>query len=258
MPMRPTLAVALLAALAPALAAQSYPSRVEIRRTAHGVPHILAQDLGAMGYGLAWAQLEDHGERIVLNLVRARGELARLHGRDSLEADFTWCPLHQRAVATWDSLDADVQAVMTGWAAAVNRWVETHPDAFQAWALTPFTPQDAAALWGDETVDPATSEFRRALARHRARADSLERDNIGSNAWAFGPRKTRSGRAILLRNPHLGWDDLWFGNYYEAHVTVPGVINFYGDFRVGFPLYFNGGFNVRLGWATTNNAPDLE
>lgn len=256
--MRPTLAVALLAALAPSLAAQSYPSRVEIRRTAHGVPHILAQDLGAMGYGLAWAQLEDHGERIVLNLVRARGELARLYGRDSLEADFAWRPLHDRAVATWDSLDADVHAVMTGWAAAVNRWLETHPDDFQGWALTPFTPQDAAALWGDETVDPATSEFRRGLARHRARADSLEKDNIGSNAWAFGPGKTRSGRAILLRNPHLGWGDRWFGNYYEAHVTVPGVINFYGDFRVGFPLYFNGGFNDRLGWATTNNAPDLE
>ena len=256
--MRPTLAAALFAALAAPLAAQSYPARVEIRRTGHGVPHILAQDLGAMGYGLAWAQLEDHGERIVLNLVRARGELARLYGRDSLETDFTWRPLHQRAVATWDSLDADVRAVMTGWAAAVNRWMETHPEPFQGWALAPFTPQDAAALWGDETVDPATDQFRRALARRRAVADSLGRDNIGSNAWAFGPRKTRSGRAILLRNPHLGWDDLWFGHYYEAHVTVPGVINFYGDFRVGFPLYFNGGFNDRLGWATTNNAPDLE
>ncbi|MDH4043581.1 MAG: penicillin acylase family protein, partial [Gemmatimonadota bacterium] len=38
----------------------------------------------------------------------------------------------------------------------------------------------------------------------------------------------------------------------------PGVINFYGDFRVGHPLYFNGGFNEHLGWATTNNNPDLE
>ena len=256
--MRPSLTLVLLAALAAPLAAQSYPSRVEIRRTAHGVPHILAKDLGAMGYGLAWAQLEDHGERIALNLVRARGELAKVYGRDSLESDFTFRPMHARAVATWDSLGTDVRAVMAGWAAAVNRWIETHPEEFPNWPLAPFTPQDAAALWGDETVDVAAGEFRRAHTRRRARADSVGKDNIGSNAWAFGPRKTRSGRAILLRNPHLGWSDLWFGNYYEAHVTVPGIINFYGDFRVGFPLYFNGGFNDRLGWATTNNAPDLE
>jgi acyl-homoserine-lactone acylase len=39
---------------------------------------------------------------------------------------------------------------------------------------------------------------------------------------------------------------------------VPGVINFYGDFRVGYPLFYNGGFNEHLGWATTNNSPDLD
>ena len=32
-----------------------YADRVEIRRTSYGVPHILADDLGAMAYGLAWA-----------------------------------------------------------------------------------------------------------------------------------------------------------------------------------------------------------
>src|SRR5690606_30661194 len=89
-------------------------------------------------------------------------------------------------------------------------------------------------------------------------AAEVRQDNIGSNARAFAPSRTTSGRAILLRNPHLSWRDFWYGNYYEAPITVPGKVNFYGDFRVGFPLYFNGGFNDRLGWATTNNAPDLE
>ena len=31
-----------------------------------------------------------------------------------------------------------------------------------------------------------------------------------------------------MRNPHLSWD----AGYYEAHITVPGKVNFYGDFRI--------------------------
>ena len=70
-----------------------------------------------------------------------------------------------------------------------------------------------------------------------------------SNAWALAPNRTTSGRAILLRNPHL----VWTSGYYEAHMTVPGVLDFYGDFRIGGPLGVIGGFNKDLGWATTNS-----
>jgi acyl-homoserine-lactone acylase len=77
---------------------------------------------------------------------------------------------------------------------------------------------------------------------------------VGSNAWALAPDRTKSGRAILLRNPHLAWT----AGYYEAHLTVPGVIDFYGDFRIGGPLIVIGGFNKDLGFATTNsNSGDL-
>jgi acyl-homoserine-lactone acylase len=75
----------------------------------------------------------------------------------------------------------------------------------------------------------------------------------GSNAWAFAPGRTKSGKAILVRNPHLAWT----AGYYEAHVTVPGVLDFYGDFRVGGPFIVVGGFNRYLGWSTTNNSQDL-
>ena len=68
-------------------------------------------------------------------------------------------------------------------------------------------------------------------------------DDVGSNAWALGPGRTKSGRAILLRNPHLAWT----AGYYEAHLTVPGVVDFYGDFRIGGPLIVIGGFNRDLG-----------
>jgi len=76
----------------------------------------------------------------------------------------------------------------------------------------------------------------------------------GSNAWALAPERTESGDAILVRNPHLGWD----AGYYEAHMRVPGELDFYGDFRVGGPFGIIGGFNRRLGWSTTNNYHDQD
>jgi acyl-homoserine-lactone acylase len=96
-------------------------------------------------------------------------------------------------------------------------------------------------------VDP---DFRRDTTQDPV---SGENDNWGSNAWAFAPSRTKSGKAILLRNPHLAWT----AGYYEAHMTVPGVLDFYGDFRIGGPFNQVGGFNRYLGWATTNNAPTL-
>ena len=41
--------------------------RVEVVRTDFGVPHILAEDLKAMGFAMAYVQSEDYGDvRVVL------------------------------------------------------------------------------------------------------------------------------------------------------------------------------------------------
>ena len=50
---------------------------VEVLRTAHGVPHIRADNLEAAGYGLGYAMTEDYGARVVLGLLRGRGESAK-------------------------------------------------------------------------------------------------------------------------------------------------------------------------------------
>lgn len=134
-----TVASAVVAALAAATAfpavptaAQApapYPERVEIRRTAYGVPHILARDLAALGYGMAWVQLEDFGFRVVANLIRARGELGRYFGRDSLASDFHFRQTHRFAVERFHLLHQDTRDLFAGWAAAVNRYVATRSSA---------------------------------------------------------------------------------------------------------------------------------
>ncbi|HEV8150137.1 MAG TPA: penicillin acylase family protein, partial [Gemmatimonadales bacterium] len=257
--MRRTLAV--LIALAAPLSAQTDPNdlsaRVEIIRTAYGVPHIRADDLRAFGYGLAWVQLEDYGPMVALGLLRERGQLARVFGHDSIDSDFLARAMLGVVRSRYLELDQPTRDVYEGFARGVNRYVSLHAQEFPAGFPSDFTGYDVVLR---DVSPPPFAAARRFLARLQERGSrptanpGEERGdpdlNEGSNAWALAPRRTVSGHAILLRNPHLAWD----AGYYEAHAIVPGVLDFYGDFRIGGPFTVIGGFNRALGWATTNNS----
>jgi acyl-homoserine-lactone acylase len=241
--------------------------QVEVVRTAHGVPHIRAQNLRAAAYALAYVQLEDHGPRVALGLLRARGEMGRWFGRDSMASDFGAQRAYAIAVERYPTLDPETRDVYEGFAMGANRYVAMNPTQFPAGFAPAFTGYDVAAR--DVNVNGA-QQAQRFLARMLPNAprgpgrgapaaaavpsEGVDPIEEGSNAWAFAPSRTKSGRAILLRNPHLSWD----AGYYEAHVTVPGVLDFYGDFRIGGPFGVIGGFNRDLGWSTTNNDTDLD
>lgn len=250
---------AALVLLAGAAEVQAQAGGPEIVRTAYGVPHIYADDLRGAGYGLAWAQLEDYGARVVNGMVAARGQMGRIFGRDSLEGDFARRPIHTLAVERWLYLSPDTRAVYEGFAAAINDFLRAHPDRFAPGIEPDFQGADILAR---EMGAPALAAARRMVERQLRRASApaaqpgsdLDRPDDGSNAWALAPSRTRSGRAILLRNPHLNWD----AGYYEGHVVVPGVLDFYGDFRIGSAFAVIGGFNKDLGWATTNNNVDSD
>ena len=245
----------------PALASQ-----VEVLRTTHGVPHIRAENLKAAAYALAYVQLEDYGPRVAYALVRSQGQMGRWFGHDSIDGDFGARLAHDIAVRQYQTVEQDTRDVYEGFAAGANRYVELHREEFIPGFDPKFTGYDVAAK-DVELASPAAA--RRFLARvepeqprrGRRQAPSNEPPegypddlpDYGSNAWAFAPSRTKSGRAILMRNPHLSWD----AGYYEAQITVPNKLEWYGDFRIGGPFSVVGGFNRDLGFATTNNAPDL-
>ena len=242
-------------------------SHVEVRRTDYGVPHIRADNMEAAGFGLGYVQIEDYGARIAFGLLRSRGDMGRWFGRDSMETDFASRLNHASAVRGFPALDQGTRDIYNGFAMAVNRYIQLHPEEFPTGFAPQFTgsdvlshevsgpnPRDAARFLA--RIDP-TAPRRRAPAAEVAVASLLaagqDPPDEGSNAWAFAPGRTTSGHAILLRNPHLNWNS----GYYEAQLTVPGALDFYGDFRIGSPFGVVGGFNHDLGWSTTNNSPLL-
>lgn len=243
--------------------------KVEIRRTSYGVPHILADNLSAMGYGLAWVMMEDYREDVARAILRSNGRWGLVEGRDALEGDFAGRMAHDYAAWTYHRLPTDVRAVMDGFARGMNDFARVYADELPDWVPHDFTAHDIAArdigVWNpgavrsflqrrsgisDDQEGDGPAESWMAWARREGEADP----EVGSNAWAFGPERSTTGNALLLRNPHLSWT----AGYYEAHVRVPGVVDFYGDFRLGGPFTTIGGFNRRLGFATTNNYPDLD
>lgn len=241
----------------------SLAQQVEIVRTQYGVPHIRAGNIEAAFFALGYVQSEDYGRRVAMGLFRGRGEMGKFFGRDSMEGDFTARPIYHRAVETYQFLEQDTRDAYEGFAAGVNLYIAKHPSEFPAGFNPKFTGYDILAR---DIEGPSAQAARRFLAKHDPRSlprsqqeqagteGDSDPSNVGSNAWAFAPGRTKSRRAILLRNPHLNWN----AGYYEAHMTVPGKLDFYGDFRIGGPFSAVGGFNAHLGWATTNNAPDLD
>ena len=84
----------------------------------------------------------------------------------------------------------------------------------------------------------------------------------GSNAWALAPKKSVSGHAILMGNPHLPWGanqpvpDLDIAQLFEAHLVVGDPerpsLNAHGASFAGAP-YLGIAFTDDIGWTHTYN-----
>ena len=233
---------------------ENLAQQVEIRRTSYGVPHIKGENLQAAAFGLAWCELEDYGERVIRPLIAARGDLAMIDGYVAIDGDFVRQLGYWRAIATYGRLSQPTKDLLEGFAAGVNYYLEKHPEKFPQFRGWKFAGVDVAATTTRVLTSYNGYNFAQRLIRQKAIRDSMALTGAGSNAWAFAPSRTSDGNAILVRNPHLSWT----AGYYEAQVTVEDTLNFYGDFRIGGLFAIIGGFNERLGWATTNNNPDLE
>ena len=188
------------AAATPATQPAELWRQVEIIRTAHGVPHIRAENLRAGGYGLAWVMSEDYGPRTGMRLIGARGELSRFEGRGRLDADFTNRRARARAIATYHLLDPETRDLYDGFAAGINRYVQLNPEEFPDGMPADFSGYDVAT--SDIGDPPPAAKVRRFLAALGAGASpdaalaAANRDEDGTNAGAPSGSPRANGAGI--------------------------------------------------------------
>ncbi|REK18838.1 MAG: acylase [Planctomycetota bacterium] len=245
-------------------------AQVQIRRTEYGVPHIEAPTLEAVAFGFGYCQAEDHLPNIMRGYITARGELAAAFGPDGDQPDdgvnvksdayYRQFRVYQRADDNYDKIDPDYRAMCEGFAAGLNYFVDKHPDSAADW-MPKITGRDVVAYGFAGVMRFAfnrgkiINDFLKTQDATAAIFEAESDAELGSNMWAFAPSRSRSGRALLMGNPHQGWRPV--STYYEAHLKVPGKLDFYGSTFIGRPVLTTG-WNENLGWSHTVNYPDLE
>lgn len=232
--------------------------RAEIRRTAYGVPHIVAEDYGSLGFGAGYVAGEDNVCLLADLYLTGGAERSRFLGAEdgNLERDFFYRRLVDLDVVREPGLHPELDALHAGAAAGYNRylrdvgidgisdpacrgqsWVReaTRDDALRLTRTSQFQEAFLFAIVG--AAPPATAGGTDAgpggpelPSRAAIEADLRAR---GSNAIALGREATRSGRGIFLGNPHQPWSGRY--RFYHKHFTIPGHLDMIGASPVPMP-----------------------
>ena len=250
------------------------PYQATIRRTGFGIPHILADELGSLGFGQGYALAEDHLCTLADQVLKVRGERAEFFGPGDanrhLNSDLAYRALgvHERAEQSLNTLPGDAIDLLRGYAAGYNAYLaEVGADGVSGWCrgeawVRPISAVDLLAYTKDvaligsarsilDFISAATPPAGSSTAGAATRAPlAWQRPGAGggSNGWAIGSDRSAGGRGMLVANPHFPWTGearLW-----ESQLTIPGELDVYGVSLVGFPGV-NIGFNSHVAWTHT-------
>lgn len=251
----------------------------DIRRTTFGVPHIQAADERGLGYGIGYAYAQDNLCLLANEVVTVNGERSKYFGpdaltleeRDNLSSDifFKWLNTPQSVDAFWQAQTPQVRDLIEGYVAGYNRQLSERnglPAQCDNASVRPLTSRDLVKLTRRLLVEGGVGQFAQALvgatpprataqwaqhskgfavAEQRMQRFALER---GSNAVAIGSERSKTGRAMLLANPHFPW--VGGMRFYEMQLTIPGKLDVMGAALPGLPL-INIGFNQHVAWTHT-------
>jgi acyl-homoserine-lactone acylase len=235
--------------------------RVTIMRDKWGIPHVFGKSDADAVFGLLYAQAEDDFNRVELNYINALGRLAEVEG----EAEI-WRDLRMKMFITPQDMQAKfaaspawLQKLMVAFADGLNFYLHTHPEVkpklithFEPWMALAFSE---GSIGGDiESIDLKKLEQFYGKAPQATLADigtGMDPEPRGSNGFAIAPKRSASGHALLLINPHTSF-------YFrpEVHMVSEEGLNAYGAVTWG-QFFVYQGFNERAGWMHTSGGGDV-
>jgi acyl-homoserine lactone acylase PvdQ len=241
---------------------QARASNVNIIRDDFGIPHIYAKSDADAVFGLLYAQCEDDFRRVERNYIWATGRLAELEGEEALYSDLRakLYMTEEEAKAAYTQAPQWLKDLCIAFADGVNYYLHTHPEVkpqvitrYEAWFPMYFSE---GSIGGDiESV--STRKIKSFYGQHEAGRDigdlltSDAEEPRGSNGIAIAGTHTKSGKAMLLINPHTSF-------YFrpEVHVVSDEGLNAYGAVTWG-QFFIYQGFNEKTGWMHTSTFVDF-
>jgi len=239
---------------------------VEIIRDTYGVPHIYGKTDADAVFGLMYAQCEDDFNRVEHNYIWAIGRLAEVEGTQALYSDLR-ARLFMTKIQAIDNYNKSPQwlkDLCNAFADGINYYLYTHPEVkpklltrFEPWMPMYFSE---GSIGGDiERVSTkrikAFYEAKKELALNDVGngLHNLGRfeEPRGSNGIALSGKLTKSGKAMLLINPHTSF-------YFrpEVHMVSGEGLNAYGAVTWG-QFFVYQGFNAKTGWMHTSTYTDV-
>jgi acyl-homoserine-lactone acylase len=228
--------------------AQTASRQTKIQWDEWGVPHITAKTESELFFAQGWAQMQAHANLILKLYGQSRGKAAAYWGAqyEGMDRAIRILDFQRIALENGKLQKPEVQQMLASFTAGLNAYAKAHPEAIDdnLKVVLPVSPYDINmhSLFIFVTRFTGGGELDQA-------SDWKE---IGSNAMAIGPKRSASGKAMLVQNPHLPWggEFTWF----ESGLNLNGKL-IYGANLVGMPG-IGIGFNENLGWTHTNNTLD--
>lgn len=225
-----------------------------IYRDQWGVPHIDGPTDASVVFAFAYCQAEDYFWQVEDSYILSLGRYAEINGDKGLSSDLMnrMYEVVPRAQSDFPTLEPELQTLFEAFTLGLNHYLANNPQT-KPRLITHFEPWHVLAYVRHLSLEMC---FRYSGTSPNYMPDNHEEyySQIGSNAWAVAPAKTRDKKAILFINPHQPW--YGFGQFYEAHLRSGEGWNFSGATFFGHPMP-SLGHNEYVGWTFTVNEPDI-
>ena len=232
---------------------------VTIIRDNWGIPHIYGKTDADAVFGLMYAQCEDDFKRVEMNYIEKLGRTAEVKGESELYNDLLIRLVIDSAdaIKDYNNAPAWLKKLCNSFADGINYYLYKNPNTKTA-LLNRFKPW-YPLLWTDgsigaiNTADINVNDLKNFYSGEPSVSinKSIEEELLtGSNGFAFSPKITESGNAILYINPHVTF-------YFrpEVHMVSEEGLNAYGAVTWG-QFFVYQGFNEHCGWMHTSSAVD--
>lgn len=233
---------------------------VTIIRDNYGVPHIYGKTDADAVFGLLYAQCEDDFRRVEMNYIEKLGRLSEVNGEKDLYNDLLIRLVIDTADAIKDFAKAPawLKKILNGYADGINYYLYKNPkvkpvllNRFQPWYPLLWTDGSIGAISTAGISVEEIKKFYSGSDEAFTKKAFKEEDPTGSNGFAFSPKITEKGNAILYINPHVTF-------YFrpEVHMISEEGLNAYGAVTWGQPFIYQG-FNAHCGWMHTSSEADI-